>query len=225
MAMASLEEGESGSRIAMAMASLQEGESACNICSATSGGEEQMLQALRQIEVIARCGPFSDGDNCEVFATSAALMKALCGAHGHEVCERALAAVAMLLPALAGIPLPTKADTGRSVINASAGMADGTADCAEYMCSPLWSTSQPKTIEGAKALWQAVGPLIMANLDANRWSVRYHAARCVLTYDTLLSGAPQVPETQGAKNGQNMRIKQLLCVVSSVAIYSRYLSY
>ena len=62
----------------------------------------------------------------------------------------------------------------------------------------------------AQAVWAVAEPLVIPHLEAGRWSLRYQAARCVLTQDVLLSlGDPPPDHDCLARTQRLMRVARM----------------
>ena len=137
---------------------------------------------------------------------SASLLRAL---KSRELCETALSAVALLLPALAGVTLPHDPDPDDS------GAAEGCGE-GSIASTSLWSMRasvappEPEcelSVRAQHLVWEGVGPAVIAQVEANRWLLRYRAARCVLIHDAISSLQSPRAETVGIE-----ATKGLLCV-------------
>lgn len=176
---------------------------ACSVLHA-SRSEEEVLAAVREVEVAARCCSDGGGGGESVASGvlgAAKFVAALRGGHGAEACEAAMSAVTALLLAVARAPVwPAEGpgiDDGAGFDNLSLWAL---RDCAQHSVDAT----------AAQAAWAAAEPLVMAHLEAGRWSLRYHAARCVLTQDVLLSlGDPPPAAECLARTQRLMRVARM----------------
>lgn len=176
---------------------------ACSVLHA-SRSEEEVLAAVREVDAAARC--WSDGGGGGESVASGVLgaaqfAAALRSEHGAEACEAALSAVTSLLLAVARVPFWPAEGPG---LGESAG-CDGLSlwalrDCAQHSVDAT----------AAQAVWAVAEPLVMAHLESGRWALRYHAARCVLTQDVLLSlgDTPPAPDCL-ARTQRLMRVARM----------------
>ena len=167
-----------------------------------SGSEEEVLAAVRGVEEEARCcccggegagqggsgGGEDVGDAALAILGASGFAAALRGDKGAEACEAALSAVAWLL--LAAARAPWTAEEGP-------GIGDGAVGGGSLWALRDGSARGAVDAAAAQAVWAAAEPLVMPHLEAGRWSLRYHAARCVVTHDALLSLASAVPQPGG----------------------------
>lgn len=147
-------------------------------------------EAVRGVADAAASGGQEDAEAAAgLIAQSAALVAMLRGERGPELCESALAAVAVLLSALAGAALPPSWNEGGN-LSAPEGLGqDGVASgrSTTKTLKDLREAAKPANRRAVETAWEAVGPLILTQIEASRWSLRYHAAWCVLIREALLS--------------------------------------
>jgi len=156
-------------------------EDALEALSAARDGAELRQAAHGVTSAVCTCG----GDGREAaaarIAQSGVLSRAL---QARELCEAALSAVAILLPALSGVAPPP--DSELDDCDVAAG--DGGAGLFLMRVSPDAELS----VLAAQSLWEATGPFVNTVVDAHgQWSLRYRAARCILMHDAILALSPE----------------------------------
>ena len=173
--------------------------------------DDHTLQAVHAVdECVTRLAASGAGGElaaaADLLAQSGSWAAALRGDRGPELCDAALNTLASLIPALAGVSL-TSGDTARSDERASTAKSVG-----EELQRLRSLVPCVLKLQAVQVLSNALGPLLMAQLEANRGLQRYSAARCILTLDALQSLAPTTAPAAGDRRNHQSLVQRLLRV-------------
>ena len=172
--------------------------------------DDRKLHAVHAFdECVARLAASGAGGElaaaADLLAQSGSWAAALRGDRGPDVCDAVLNTLASLIPALAGISL--SGDTASSDERASRMKSVG--EELQHLRSAVPCVLK---LQAVQVLSNASGPLLMAQLEANRGLQRYSAARCILTLDALRSLAPTTAPATGDRLNHQSLVQQLLRV-------------